>query len=169
MESADSHPDTTFVLYLNEHTFVGPAGERLAEEVRRTLAANRRLFLAHENEEAKGGCAFDRFFQTTPKDLIVAGVYRDVATAFYGRPFRDLSIALAMKALGATEGRLRRSRTVRSRLKVVTRTSGAGAMTEAQSVKRKGKKTAHVECVGAVPATVSATTGNSTDEAGNFV
>ena len=64
---------THFCLYLNVDTFVGKAGARLADEVRAALATNQTIVMPHENDPAKGGCDFERFFTTTPPDIIAAG------------------------------------------------------------------------------------------------
>ena len=55
------------LLYLNNNTFVGPAGEALADEVRAALKVDMPLLMLHENDEANGGCPFARFFETTPQ------------------------------------------------------------------------------------------------------
>ena len=49
-----------FFLYLSWDTFVGEAGVKLAEEVRIAKAAGLSFVLAHENDETKAGCEFDR-------------------------------------------------------------------------------------------------------------
>ena len=39
-----------------------------------------KILLVHELDEAKGGCEFSNFFDTTPRDLIVDGIYKTLAT-----------------------------------------------------------------------------------------
>jgi len=66
--------------------------------------AGLKLVLVHENDERAGGCAFARFFETTPQDLIESGLYTTIACAFYPSPFKAVSVALVANALGATSG-----------------------------------------------------------------
>ena len=39
--------------------------------------------------------------ETTPPDLYQEGIYRKIAVPFHAKPYRDVSIALLAKALGA--------------------------------------------------------------------
>ena len=69
-----------FLLYLNDQTYLGEEGERLAEELRKVRAANGnvRVLMVHENDDTRGGCDFGTFFDgRTPVDLLQAraGVY----------------------------------------------------------------------------------------------
>lgn len=66
---------THFVLYLNTDTFTGEDGEKLAELVRKVRAVNMNVLMLHERVTSKGGCDFEHFFRTTPKDLIDNGLY----------------------------------------------------------------------------------------------
>ena len=93
-----------FLLYLAHETFVGEAGERLAEEVRAMVRANQAIVMVHENDMANGGCEFARMFSTTPQDLIADGLYKALALAYYPGLFRPVSIALVAKRLGAVSG-----------------------------------------------------------------
>ena len=93
---------THFLLYLNEDTFVGQNGQRLAHEVRRVRREGVvPIVLVHENDPERGGCAFDRLFHTTPEDLISDGLYKKIAISFMPPPMRDVSMALGAKAVGA--------------------------------------------------------------------
>jgi len=98
---------THFLLYLNQKTFVDKvAGKRLADEVQAARAEGMRIKLAHENDgedEGRAGCAFSRFFRTTPKELILDGLYKEqVATAFMGSEMhRIVSRKLFAQSLGA--------------------------------------------------------------------
>ena len=105
--SADPPPavGTQFLLYLAHETFVGEAGERLAEEVRGMVRANQPIVMLHENDMTNGGCEFARFFSTTPQDLIADGLYKALALAYYPGHFRPVSIALVAKKLGAASSR----------------------------------------------------------------
>jgi len=96
---------THFLLYLNAETFVGEAGLALAEEVRRVhKAGTLPIVMAHENDEAKGGCEFSTFFGSTPQDLLDSNLYGPLALAIY--PSFSLlwpvSVALVAQQLGAT-------------------------------------------------------------------
>jgi len=61
---------TFFVLYLNERTWVGAEGLALANEVRVARRVGIPIVMLHENDAARGGCAFACLFKTTPTDLI---------------------------------------------------------------------------------------------------
>ena len=100
---------THFLLYLSHDTFVGSAGERLAEEVRQMMRSDRSIVLLHENDMDNGGCEFARFFSKTPQDLIADGLYKALALAYYPGHFRPVSIALIAKKLGAANHRSWRS------------------------------------------------------------
>ena len=55
--SAAPPPSAThFLLYLAHETWVGEAGERLAEEVRHTMRTEQRIVMLHENDMNNGGC-----------------------------------------------------------------------------------------------------------------
>ena len=63
MSTRRDHAQAThFVLYLNAQTFVGPAGDRLAEEVRAARASAFPIVMVHENGHERGGCLFGHFF-----------------------------------------------------------------------------------------------------------
>ena len=95
-----------------------------------------KIILVHENDPAKGGCAFSTFFDTTPEELVNEGIYRyiehmntlidhvntpsaifvlnvlacgsDIAIAMHKPPHRSVSIALLAQALGAKSNAQRR-------------------------------------------------------------
>ena len=92
---------THMLLYLCHQTFVGPGGEKLATELRAARAAGFPLVMLHENDRARGGCEFARFFETTPGDLIADGLFKALALASYPGAFWPVSVALVAKALGA--------------------------------------------------------------------
>ena len=97
---------THFLLYLRHDTYLGGAGGRLAAQLRAARAAGEiAVVMAHENDPARGGCEFGRFFETTPGDLIQDGLYSALAFALYPGPFWPVSVALVAKALGAQEAR----------------------------------------------------------------
>jgi len=91
----------TFFLYLNEDTWIGEAGERLASEVRIARRANVPIVLVHENDPDAGACEFGKFFSTTPGDLIQSGLYSALALAFYPGPARHTSCCLIARTLNA--------------------------------------------------------------------
>jgi hypothetical protein len=91
-----------FVLYLNSDTWLGDAGAALAEEVRVARRTGMRIVMLHENDPKRGGCAFARFFQTTPGDLIDAGLFDRLAVAMHAREYRQVSMLMAAKAIGAS-------------------------------------------------------------------
>jgi len=118
----ERHP-SDHLLYLNNDVFVGEEGEALATAVRGWLRAGARVLMMHEYDEARGACAFDRFFELTPRDLIIDGLYRrSLAIPLIPGSHRAVSLALAAKQLGAKVpgGRLRCLTTSNSKGGVVT-------------------------------------------------
>ena len=110
----DSATDATnashFLLYLNDRTWLGDAGVKLAEELRAVRGEERAatsVVMVHENDDARGGCEFSIFFAgRTPQDLMQGGIYSDLALALYPGPFWPVSVALVAGALGAADARL---------------------------------------------------------------
>ena len=93
---------THFLLYLNADTFVGDSGMQLADQVRKVRAAKMPIVMVHENDQQRGGCAFERICRVTASDLINDGLYTALAIAAYpGDNHRAISLALIAKALGA--------------------------------------------------------------------
>ena len=69
---------THFLLYLNTCTFLESAGGELAEELRRARAeaSTIKIVTIHENDQDRGGCEFNIFFDgRTPQDLMQGGIY----------------------------------------------------------------------------------------------
>ena len=97
---------THMLLYLTSQTFTGDSGERLANDLRGALAVGLPIVMVHENDPLRNACPFDTFFQTTPQDLIDAGLYHGIATAWYPDAYRSTSIALIALRLGASAHRL---------------------------------------------------------------
>ena len=135
---------THFLLYLAHETFVGEAGERLAEEVRAMVRTDQPIVMMHENDMQNGGCEFGRFFSTTPQDLIADGLYKALAFALYPGHFRAVSVALVAKKLGAGSRQRRGLRSWRSsqnlgssakagNVEVVVRSSKAASSTSTKS------------------------------------
>ena len=65
------------------------------------LEGHPKILLVHELDDQSGGCEFSRFFDTTPRDLVVDGIYKTLATALAPGMHRAVSIALIAKAMGA--------------------------------------------------------------------
>ena len=59
------------------------------------------IVLVHDKES----CEFDWFFQTTPADLIAAGIYKTVATELLPPPHNSVSAVHLFQALGAKTNR----------------------------------------------------------------
>ena len=91
------------MLYLRSGTFVGDEAHGLAADLRSARAAGLHVLAIHENDPAQGGCAFSHFLTTTPEDLVESGLYTSLAVALHAAPHREISIALAAKALGASK------------------------------------------------------------------
>ena len=62
---------SSFLLLLNTKTFVGDAGELLAQQTRQLLRTCRcHILLVHGVDPEDDGCRFEVFFETTPTDLM---------------------------------------------------------------------------------------------------
>jgi len=96
---------THMLLYLNGSTFVGQNGAILAYEVRKARMAGRALLLVHECDTLRDGCGFDRFYQSTPQDLINTGLYKKLAVPLQPGAHRAISLALVARELGAAKTR----------------------------------------------------------------
>ena len=81
---------THMLLYLNQKTWLEEDGERLAEQVKQAREDKLKIVMAHENDPALGGCAFDRMFEVTPQELIKDGLYRDLARSFFPGAYREV-------------------------------------------------------------------------------
>jgi hypothetical protein len=81
----------------------GLRGQLLAHELRTARKHHIQIVLVHEQDPERGGCAFDRFFETTPEDLVIDGLYKKIANACHTGPHRDVSLALIIKVMGAVE------------------------------------------------------------------
>ena len=92
---------THFILYLSKETWIGEAGDALAEEVRKARAAGLPITMVHSTADNADGCEFGELFATTPPDLIQDGLYTALALALYPPPFRHVSACLVARALGA--------------------------------------------------------------------
>jgi len=100
LEGFDPIPGSNvkFILYLNKDTFV--SDERLADQVRIARAIGVPVVMAHENDPDLGGCEFGKFFETTPEELILDGLYRDLAILLFPGRHREASIISLATRLG---------------------------------------------------------------------
>ena len=92
---------THMLVYLNTETFVTGQHDgseaQFAGEVRHALSAGLPIVLAHDPS-----LPFDQFLAATPKDLVVAGLYREISIPIYSNKLhREVGLALMMKLLGA--------------------------------------------------------------------
>ena len=71
---------THALLYLNRDTFVGEAGDRLAQEVRVMLCHSFPVVMVHETDPALGGCEFTTFFETVSPPPIEPTPFRQRPT-----------------------------------------------------------------------------------------
>jgi hypothetical protein len=97
------------LVYLTSQTWSG--GERstlFAEEVRKAMAADMHLLLAHEmpgigGQEDRKGCDFAEFFAnedgSTPQDLLHKGIYRQIAVPLKGSEWRKVSMIMVAQAI----------------------------------------------------------------------
>ena len=75
---------SALLLYLNHDAFLDPAGI-VAEMVKRAIDLQIPIALVHEQDPAKGACAFSQYFGQTPKELQLSPykLYSTIATALY--------------------------------------------------------------------------------------
>merc|ERR1711988_1189332 len=58
------------------------------------------IVMIHERREMHGSCAFDRFFYTTPEDLVANGLYNDIAYPLFSSPGeQDVAVSLIYKKM----------------------------------------------------------------------
>lgn len=91
----------SFMIYLNSKTWEGNDGVTLSAMVERALTRGVHIVLVHENVVRFGGCPFSVFFNTTPRDLIDKGLYGPIAQPWHDGTFRNISIRLTAKQMGA--------------------------------------------------------------------
>jgi hypothetical protein len=90
-----------FMLYLNQQTWLGAEGGKLADQVRAARAEDITVILVHECDPMLGGCEFGSFFQTTPQDLISDGLYARIAVAFHTGQHRAVSLCMLAREINA--------------------------------------------------------------------
>ena len=103
-------PITHMLLVLNKSTFQGDAGDELFDEVAKARTNGVEVVMAHECDVQRGGCNFVQFFETTPQKLISDGLFDKIAIACHAEPYRQMSMSLIAKALGAKSGRRKKAR-----------------------------------------------------------
>lgn len=157
---------THMLLYLSRHTFDSEhGGAALADEVRLARAANFPIVMCHENDAARDGCNFARFFATTPEDLIAAGLYSALAIPLMeGEDHRRVSIKLCAKAMGAIavrrrtsasesyQARLQESARKISRLSVRVSHRSSRALALPRSSQRESRSLSTIASAGSEPA-----------------
>ena len=100
-----------FLLYLTARTWTRGDEESaaLAESVSTAMQQGVEVLLAHEmpgsgGQTERDACEFGSFFScpdgATPLDLLQRGIYRDIAVALRGGPWREASMTLMAMALG---------------------------------------------------------------------
>ena len=80
--------------------------DALSSLVRSALAAGLPILLVHEKCADVGAIPFANLIDATPRDLISAGLYGTIAVPLYAAEYRDVSLKLALKALGAKPDRV---------------------------------------------------------------
>ena len=105
---AQGHKNAThMLLYLDRHTWLGAAGDKLAKSVAAARAQKLPIIIVHEQDESRGACEFSQFFETTPQALMTGGstgLYAiTIAIPLYAPPHRAIGFAMAGLAMGATD------------------------------------------------------------------
>jgi hypothetical protein len=90
-----------FMLYLNQQTWLGAEGGKLADQVRAARAEDITVILVHECDPMLGGCEFGSLFKTTPQDLISDGLYARIAVAFHTGQHRAVSLCMLAREINA--------------------------------------------------------------------
>ena len=96
-------PTSMFLLYLNEDVFTDEDSSGLARDVIGAMDAAVPLVLIHENDTARKGCEFARFFSVTPPELLERGIFRDLANAWFFETYREIGIKLTAQRMGALQ------------------------------------------------------------------
>jgi len=100
------------LVYLTAQTWTrGKLSAQLGAEVLQAMDLGVHLLLAHEmpgvgGQEARSGCDFGAFFSceagSTPAELLVRGIYNEIALPLKGGAWREPSLALLFDVLAAT-------------------------------------------------------------------
>jgi hypothetical protein len=92
-----------FLLYLTAQTF--SRNGDLSREVLRALSLGAKFCLIHEIEVEAGGATFASIIEHAGPELLAAGLFAPLATAWHPGDYRAVSIKLALMSLGATAAR----------------------------------------------------------------
>ena len=95
-------PETRKILlfYINEDAFKCPDNMLIA--IKYAMAVGIRIVMVHEQNPKKGGCDFGQIMQSTPTDLVVNGLYHDLAVPLYEHHvYRKISLRQVLLAMGA--------------------------------------------------------------------
>ena len=104
ISSAEQLDATVMLLYLNDQTYLGDAGERLGTELLAVQKTGCSILMMHENDPCKGGCEFGVYFDgRTPTELLQGGIYDTLAISLFPGAYQPVSIALAIRVLQACE------------------------------------------------------------------
>jgi hypothetical protein len=114
---------THFLLYLNQQTFVGEEGAKLAAEVRQALDSWLPIVLVHEQDHKRRGCSLEQLHHNTPEDLLNQGLLKKPMVLCHPAPLREVSLTLIAKALGAMPVLTRSEEMLNSPKKVARSTS----------------------------------------------
>ena len=89
----------------------GAMSAAFADEVKAAMEAGVHLLLCHEmagvDQERRHGCEFGAFFShpqglgSTPRELLAAGIYKEVANPLKGSAIRETSMIIVSRALAA--------------------------------------------------------------------
>ena len=95
-----------FLLHLTDQTWAGEASAQLAREVCNAMRKGVHLLCAHEfpsnvgDVSELGSCPFSLFFQVTPRHLLEAGIYKQIASPLKPAPWRKAGLVqLALKVV----------------------------------------------------------------------
>ncbi|KAL1495173.1 hypothetical protein AB1Y20_017038 [Prymnesium parvum] len=90
------------LLLLNNLTFKGQKGDRLANDVRWALRHGCEVILVHEQRQDPelGACDFNKFFVNVPEDIALNLFQSKMAIPLRAKPFLTISAACVAQALG---------------------------------------------------------------------
>jgi len=96
---------THMLVYLTNQTWTRGAEvtAALTKDVAETMAAGVHLLLVTETpgegQDARHAVKFDSFFATTPHELLLNGIFTEIATPLKGGPWRETSMLMLWQAL----------------------------------------------------------------------
>ena len=99
----------SMLLYLNRSTWTttdGSINTQLVGECLGAISKKVRIVLAHEMPSEDGGVPFEDVIQATPRSLLAAGLYNQIASPLKGGPWRQTSLRMVAGSLaGGNAGR----------------------------------------------------------------